>query len=219
MAVLFCEPAWLECAVRERLYRSPRVGRATVISRDWMFRDLTRAALVLLVLLAWPPGSGPALGQAAREKVAAIDVQRIYREAEAAKAFREQIDKQRTIEEDQFRARQKALLEADRELRRQQTILSKEALAQKGQELTKKVQALQRDVRNHNKALKDRLAEGINEVQNVLITVVREIAAERDLDLVITAGSVVLQNPELDITEEAMARLNAKLPRVSLGKP
>ena len=184
-----------------------------------MLRDLTRAALVLLVLLALPPGGVPALGQTAREKVAAIDVQRIYREAEAAKAFREQMDKHRTAEEDQFRTREKALLEADRELRRQQTILSKEALTQKGQELTKKVQALQRDVQNHNKTLKDKLARGINEVQNVLIAVVREIAAERDLDLVITAGSVVLQNPELDITEEAMARLNAKLPRVSLGKP
>ena len=104
-------------------------------------------------------------------------------------------------------------------MRRQRTILSKEALTQKGQELTKKVQALQQDVQNHNKALKDRLAEGINEVQNVLIGVVREIAAERDLDVVITAGSVVLQNPELDITEEAMARLNTKLPRISLDQP
>ena len=197
----------------------PRIDRATVILINQMLRHLTRAALVLLILLAWPPGGVPALGQAARERVAAIDVQRIYREADAAKAFREQIDKQRTTEEDRFRAREKALLEADRELRRQRTILSKEALTQKGQELTKKVQALQQDVQNHNKALKDRLAEGINEVQNVLIGVVREIAAERDLDVVITAGSVVLQNPELDITEEAMARLNTKLPRISLDQP
>ena len=85
--------------------------------------------------------------------------------------------------------------------------------------MTQKIQTLQRDFQNHNKDLKDRLAQGINEVQNVLIVVVQEIAAERHLDIVITAGSVVLQNPELDITEEAMARLNARLPRVSLEQP
>ena len=184
-----------------------------------MLRDLSRAALVLLVLLTCPPAGAPAFGQTARDRVAAIDVQRIYREAEASKAFRTRLDEQRTREEDQFQAREKALLEADKELRRQQAVLSREAFTRKGQELANKVQALQRDVQNHNRALKDRLAQGINEVQNALIVVVQEIAAERDLDLVVTAGSVVLQNPELDITEEAMARLNAKLPRVSLDKP
>ena len=80
-------------------------------------------------------------------------------------------------------------------------------------------QALQQDIQDYNKALKDRLALGINEVQNALIAVVQEIAAERDLDLVITAGSVVLQNPVLDITDDAMARLNARLPDVSLRTP
>ena len=48
---------------------------------------------------------------------------------------------------------------------------------------------------------------------------VQEIAVERRLELVITAGSVVLQNPELDITEEAMARLDTKLPKISLDNP
>lgn len=184
-----------------------------------MLRNRNRARLLALVLLACPLGGAPAVGQTAGEKVAAIDVQRIYREAEASKAFRAQLDELRTKEEDQFRAREKALFEADRELRRQQSVLSQEAFTLKGQELSNMVQALQQDVQNHNKALKDRLAQGISEVQNALIAIVQEIAAERDLDLVITAGSVVLQNPELDITEEAMTRLNARLPKVSPDSP
>jgi Skp family chaperone for outer membrane proteins len=180
---------------------------------------LTRTVFIILMVLAWLPGGAPARGQAARDLVAAIDVQRIYREAKAAKAFRKQIDQQRTAEQDRFRAREKALLAADKELRRQQSILSEEAFAQKGQELTKKATALQRDIQNHNKALKDRLDRGLNQIQGALIEVVGEIAAERNLDLVVTAGSVVLQNPELDITNEAMARLDAKLPVISLDKP
>ncbi len=199
------------------------MGRARPIGytvlEGQMLRNRNRAGLLVLVLLAFPLSGAPAIGQTAGEKVAAIDVQRIYREAEASKAFRAQLDEQRTREEDQFRAREKALFEADRELRRQQPELSQQAFTQRGQELTDMAQALQQDVQNHNKALKDRLAQGISEVQNTLIAVVQEIAAERDLDLVITAGSVVLQNPELDITEEAMKRLNAKLPEVSLHTP
>ncbi len=184
-----------------------------------MLRSLTRAALVSLILPIWTMGGSPVLGQSARDRVAAIDVQRIYREADASRDFRAQLDAQRTVEEDQFRTREKALLDADKELKLQQSVLSKEAFAQKGQELTEQAQALQRDLQNHNNVLKDKLALGINEVQNALIAVVQEIAAERNLDLVITAGSVVLQNPVLDITDEAMDRLNSRLPRVSLKAP
>jgi len=182
-------------------------------------RTLTRTVFIMLMVLAWLPGGTPARGQAARDAVAAIDVQRIYREAKAAKALRDQIDQQRTAEQDQLRAREKALIEADKQLRRQQSILSEEAFAQKGQELTDKVAALQRDVQNHNRTLKDRLDRGLGRIQGALIEVVREIAAERNLDLVVTAGSVVLQSPALDITDEAMARLDAKLPEISLDKP
>ncbi len=196
-----------------------RTGRTIAVLGNLMLRSLTRVALVSLILPIWTIGGSTALGQSARDRVAAIDVQRIYREAEASRDFRAQLDAQRTVEEDQFRTREKALFDADRELKRQQTVLSKEAFARKGQELTDEVQALQRDVQNHNNALKDKLALGINEVQNALIAVVQEIAAERNLDLVITAGSVVLQNPVLDITDEAMDRLNSRLPRVSLKAP
>jgi Skp family chaperone for outer membrane proteins len=180
---------------------------------------LTRIAVVLLVFLAWLPEGSPALGQVAKDKIAAIDVQRIYRESAAAKALRQQLDKRRAAEQDQLRAREKALFEADKELRRQRTILSSQIFSQKNQDLAKQVAALNRDVQNHNKTLKDLLDRGISKVQKSLIDVVSEIATERGLDLVITAGSVVLQNPQLDITEEAMARLNDRLPTVPLEEP
>ena len=188
-----------------------------------MLRGMKRSELVVLALLACPlsgaPALGQTLGQTVGKRVAAIDVQRIYREAEASKAFRARLDELRTREEEQFRARENALVEADRELVRQRSELSPEAFTLRGQELTNMDQALQQDIQSYNEALKDQLARGINEVQNALIAVVQEIAAERDLDLVITAGSVVLQNPVLDITEDAMARLNARLPDVSLKTP
>lgn len=180
---------------------------------------MTRGAVALLVLLAWLPSGSPALGQVTKDRIAAIDVQRIYRESAAAKAFRQEIDKQRAVEQDQFRAREKALLETDKELKRQRTILSSEIFTQKSQDLAKQIAKLNSDIQNHNKTLKDLLDRGISEVQKSLIDVVQEIAIERGLDLVITAGSVVLQNPQLDITEEAMARLNAKLPALHLEKP
>lgn len=180
---------------------------------------MTRAVMVILVLLAWPPSGSPALGQVAKERIAAIDVQRIYRESAAAKAFRQEIDKQRTEEQDRFRAREKALLETDKELKQQRTILSREIFNQKNQDLARRVEMLNRDIQTHNKAIKDLLDQGIRKVQKFLIDVVQEIAIERELDLVVTAGSAVLQNPRLDITEEAMTRLNAKLPAVPLEKP
>jgi outer membrane protein len=48
---------------------------------------------------------------------------------------------------------------------------------------------------------------------------VDEIAAERKATLVLSKNQVVLSAKEYDITDEAMKRLNAKLPTVAVEIP
>ena len=58
----------------------------------------------------------------------------------------------------------------------------------------------------------------MSQLQKELVEIVTEIAQERSADLVLTKSQVVLVKPELEITDQALERLNEKLPSVSLER-
>ena len=59
----------------------------------------------------------------------------------------------------------------------------------------------------------------MDQVRQVLVEVVKEIAQERGADLVLSKANVVLVRPDLEITETAIERLDRRLPEVSLELP
>ncbi len=99
---------------------------------------------------------------------------------------------------------------------RQSTILSAEVFAQKKRELEEQVGALQREIQEKRRALDKVFAEGMKEVQATLVDITRDIAKARQADLVLQRATVVYVRPEMEITEEALQKLNASLASVSL---
>ncbi len=59
----------------------------------------------------------------------------------------------------------------------------------------------------------------MKQVQAALVDISREIAEERRSDLVIEKSAVVLVRPELEITREALERLNQRLPEIAPAAP
>lgn len=168
------------------------------------------AALLLAIAQAWPPA--PALAQETGARVAVIDVQRIFREAKAAKALQARLDKRRAEVEADLRRREQELRQADLELRQARGSLSKEEFQARGQELATRAASLETDARESGREL-DRLSKaGYGEIRAVLLTVVRDIAEARNLGMVLTSSAMVLQSPDLDLTDEALARLDRALP-------
>jgi Skp family chaperone for outer membrane proteins len=59
-------------------------------------------------------------------------------------------------------------------------------------------------------------AAALNEVRSAMIQVVGELADTRGFNLVLPTSGLLLFAPEIDLTDEAMARLDAKLPDVTV---
>jgi Skp family chaperone for outer membrane proteins len=163
-------------------------------------------------------GSPTAAGQEPT-RVAVIDIETIYRQSAAAKALQLEFARQRNSSQDELNAKERELVEADQELSRQRGGMASTDYSRQSQDLARRMAALQREARERKKSLESIFEKGTQRIKSVLTEVIGEIATERELDLVITAGTVVLQNPVLDITQEAMDRLNARLPDVSLTDP
>ena len=148
-----------------------------------------------------------------------IDTQRIYREAEAVRGLQKKIDDQRSSYQNELRKKEEVLRGADQELARQRTILSSEAFAQKRRELEEQVAKLQGEIQSRRKDLEKEFALGMKQVQAALVQISQEIAEERDSVLVIEKSAVVLVRPELEITREALKRLNQRLPKIAPPPP
>jgi outer membrane protein len=169
-------------------------------------------ALVLLGLVCAPC---PAHAQQLPPAVAAvIDYQRILRDAAAARSIREQIESRRKAYQDEISKQEQRLYEVDKAFAKQRSLLTPEAFADKRRAFEEDVGEVQRLVQERRREL-DRVAEiALNEVKTALIDIVTGMAEERGFNLVLPSSEVLFFARKIDLTEEVLAKLDAKLPDV-----
>lgn len=180
------------------------------------FGPLIAAACCLVLVVYWTAGRTPALAQDGTV-IAILDVEHILRESQAAVALRQEIDKQRQAHQSTLREQENALRTADQELARQRTVLSAEAFAAKRKELQEQANSLQQEFVSRQQEMEALFGRGIRQVRQALAEVSKEIADERGINLILLKATIVLASRELDITEEALQRLNERLPSVDFS--
>jgi outer membrane protein len=166
-----------------------------------LLRRTRSATWFTLVLLAV---AGSATAQAAAAQSAApaplsilvVDVERLLRDSKAAKSIQHQIEQQRsTYTKD----------------------LSEQAFSGKVQEFQQKVNELRENANSKSQTLQRGSSVATNQVLQSIQQVVLEIANERKATLVLVKNNVVVVDTSLEITEEALKRLDQRLPAVALN--
>jgi outer membrane protein len=177
------------------------------------------AALLLALALAASGAPGAARAQQLPPTVAAvIDYQRILREAAAARSIREQIEGRRKAYQEEISREEQRLHEADKAFAKQRSVLTPEAFAEKRREFEQEVAEVQRLVQERRRALDEVSAEALNQVKKALIEVVTSIADERGFNLVLPSSEVLFFSRRIDLTEEVLAKLDARLPDVRVSQ-
>jgi Skp family chaperone for outer membrane proteins len=179
-------------------------------------RRLLTIGLCLAVAVCLTSSRAPALAQEGAV-IAILDMERILRDSSAAATLREEIDKQRQAHQNTLREQENALRTADQELARQRTVLSAEAFATKRKELQEQANGLQQGFVSRQKEMEEFFGRGIRQVRNALAEVAKEIADERGISLILLKATIVLASRELDITDEALRRLDERLPSVDFS--
>ncbi len=175
------------------------------------------AALVLAWLQPWVHDGADA--QKLPTTVAAvIDYQRVLREAAAARSIREQIESRRKAYQEEISKEEQRLHEADKAFAKQRSVLTPEAFAEKRREFEQEVAEVQRLVQERRRALDELSAEALNQVKTALIEVVTSIADERGFNLVLPSSEVLFFSRRIDVTEEVLAKLDARLPDVQVSQ-
>ena len=171
-------------------------------------------ALGLIVFGLWAPGRAEAQSDFG---IVVIDTQRIYREATAVMGLQKHIEGQRTAYQAELRKKEEALRKARQDLERQRTVLAADVFDSRRREFEEQVVTLQREVQANKRGLERLFARGMNQIRQFLVEISQEIAKERKVEMVVEKSAIVLVKPELEITQEALDRLNQRLPEFDLS--
>lgn len=148
--------------------------------------------------------------------IAVVDVQLVLRQAIAAASIRQQIDSYSK----EFQGKiddEKVKLELEvRELQDQRSLLSADAYALRRQELQQDQGDLQDYVKTVRNVLNESMKQARQSVEAALIEEIGAMATEHGVNLVLTRNQALFASDTLDLTGEALSRLDVRLPEVPI---
>lgn len=164
----------------------------------------------------------PAWAQAPAAKlstIAVVDIPYIMQNAAASKGVRTQLDKDNAGYKADFGKREGDLRNAYQELQSQLGLLGPDAQRDRRVAFEQRAADFEREVDFRNRDMANRQNNAMKKVEDGLKAVLLDISSERKLSLILQKGAAPYYDSDLDVTTEAIKRLDAKLPTVKVDAP
>lgn len=199
-----------------------------------LFASIGPLALILATGSAFAQTAGPT-GKPI--KMGVVDMQRISQESLLGKGYATRMDQLESEIRSELTKRQNQIAQIDTaikglqdELQKQSAILSPDAVEKKQQEIVKKNrdrQALaedsQADIQRMQQSAQAKAQEFQVEFNTKIQPILQAVGKEKGLDFILDRATIVLINPELDITREVIVKADdtekASRPAAAAPKP
>ena len=155
--------------------------------------------------------------------IGVIDFVRTVRSSSAGQGIIAQINEQHAAYQKEIQAVTASLEKSRQELARQQTLLDPKVFSERRSKFQGEARRLQQNVQKIKKQLDAAFAKGMKQIEIVLAEILTKIAKEKGINLIMNAGrvqgTVLFVDSRLVVSDEALRRLNARLPKVDLKLP
>lgn len=151
------------------------------------------------------------------DSFAIIDIQKILDESKASKSARDQVSALKKKYTDEANAEGRKLSEMEKQIKSQQKALSPEAFGAKVRDFQNKVKQDQIIIAKKRKILQAAYAKSLGLIRDTVVTIVAEIAKERDIDLVLAKGNILFSKNGVDITKDVLDHLDKRLSKVTIN--
>jgi outer membrane protein len=168
-------------------------------------------------------------------KMGVVDMQRISQESLLGKSYATKMDQLESEIRSELTKRQNQIAQIDaaikalqEELQKQSSILSADAVEKKQQEIVKKnrdrqatTEDSQADIQRMQQAAQAKAQEFQVEFNQKIQPILQAVGKEKGLDFVLDRATIVLINPELDITRDVIVKADdaEKAARPAAAKP
>lgn len=184
-----------------------------------VFRRHRALGALLLIAAALAPGRRLEAQQAPPPVILIVDMQQILQDAKAAKEVQSALNQQYSTYSKQVAQQEDELQKGGAELERQRTVLAPEVYSARARELQQRYDALGKTVQAKRQALQQSLNDAMGKVRAAALEVVGDISKERRATLVLEKQAVVYESEGMDISADAIQRLDKKLPSVKVDLP
>ena len=179
------------------------------------------AVLGVAVSLDWAIADTERVKQA--PVLAIVDFQQVTRESKAGASIRQQVNEQHSIYQEEIKRLQTELETERQTLQEMQKKQSPETFKKLSGEYRGKAEKLQKLVKERKRQLDQMYVNGMRQIETELARILETIAVEREIDVILNTtrgqGVVIYAKPHTLISEEAKARLDERLPDISLPVP
>ncbi|MDD4616240.1 MAG: OmpH family outer membrane protein [Alphaproteobacteria bacterium] len=190
---------------------SPACPQKRFIAYLRIFLLLLAGLLILAAnALAEPPAKMP------EPIIAIVDVQRILQESLASKGVQKQLEVQRSKFQNEIEKEENSLRKAEQDLAAQRSKLSAQVYAEREQQLRQRFLTVENHVQSRRKVLDQSFTDSMNAVKKALLDIVSEVSHERGVNLVIVKQQALWTDQPLDVTDEVLARLDKKIPKIDV---
>lgn len=186
--------------------------------------DVRAVFLTLTLLLCGPLASLllsslPASAQAKATEnpvIAVLDVQKVMRDAKAAKSIRKDVDVRRKKIEAQIGAERKKLKAEEQKLRQQKAILAPDAIAQKQRELGRRYGELRRKAELVGGGFNRAVSTAMGKLRQEMAKVIAKVMKEKGVNITLARAAVLVFDEKLNISADVLARLDKKVPNIKV---
>ncbi|PZW43578.1 periplasmic chaperone for outer membrane proteins Skp [Humitalea rosea] len=169
---------------------------------------------------ARPAGPNPAPLAAGEPPPAAVigivDVPEVQRVSSAFNGVREEIERRRQRLNDDLQREQGRWREEQQALANQRATLSADQLRERERGLQDRITDAQRIFRERNRAIEQTAQAALQEIEQALAVVLRQVATSRGVNLVLPRPLVIFNEAPFDLTDEVAQQLNRVLRTVTL---
>ena len=170
------------------------------------------AALALVFALASPAvaQTGDGAGSAAGQPVGVVDMAAILQQSNAIAQIRKAIDEKTAVFQKEISDEEVAIREVEAQLNADKDLITEQEFNARVAEFEERVVALQQKIQRQRSSFDSAYADAQRRLEEQLLPIVSEIAGERGFAIVVQKKNAVLFDGTLDITDEALARLNER---------
>ena len=171
-------------------------------------KPIFKPVLLFVMCVAVMATVSPSYAQTA---IAVVDVDRILQDAKAAKSLQKKRNKAREEFLSELSQKEQELREKSKVLFEKRKELSEEDFVKERQKYEAELLDVRKLTQEKKRAFEEASTMSLLELRDTLTEVVQGIAKEEGYDLVISSRDVIVGENALNITNEALKRLNDKV--------
>ncbi len=164
-----------------------------------------------------PAAQQPAAGQRPPAPVIAIvDIPEVQRLSAAFNQVREEIERRRAKLNEDLQGEQGRWREEQQSLAAARAALAPEQLRARERDLQERITDAQRIFRDRSRAIDQAAQAGLQQIEQALGAVIRQVAASRGVNIVLPRPLVIYNDSAFDLTDEISAQMNRVLRSVNM---